>query len=303
MKGKIRFSYESQVKFSLLFLILFLVLLNLGTLYLLGKTKMVLQKENQAKLKGASTTAGILWENGKTENLQNGLEQLAFAFNFEHILILDKNQKVLASSKSILEPEIESKFSGKNQSAITHKIPIFDPRTQNELFVMIRTKGDYLNALDKISKLDAIFRGAGVLLALFLGLVLINAILKPYRMMRKKAENVPIKPEKDGENVDFVVNVPVEFRRYLVPKGSVAVNGVSLTVAEKRESEFSVSLIPVTLAETTLGLKQSGDRVNLEADIIGKYVERFLMRPGATDHAEKPAGGVDMALLAKSGFI
>jgi PAS domain S-box-containing protein len=168
---------------------------------------MVLQKENQAKLKGASTTAGILWENGKTENLQNGLEQLAFAFNFEHILILDKNQKVLASSKPILEPEIEPELSGKKRSPVIHKIPIFDPRTQNEVFVMIRTKGDYLSALEKISKLDAIFRGGGVLLALFLGLVLINAILKPYRMMRKKAENVPMKPEKDGENVDFVVNV------------------------------------------------------------------------------------------------
>lgn len=207
MKRKIGFSYESQVKLSLLFLILFLVLLNLGTLYLLGKTKMVLQKENQAKLKGASTTAGILWKNGKTENLQNGLEQLAFAFNFEHVIILDKNQKILASSKPILEYEIESEFSGKSQSAVTHKIPLFDPRTQNEIFVIIRTKGDYLSVLEKISKLDAIFRGAGILLSLFLGLVLINAILKPYRMMRKKAEDVPMKPEKDGENVDFVVNV------------------------------------------------------------------------------------------------
>jgi PAS domain S-box-containing protein len=207
MKRKIGFSYESQVKLSLLFLILFLVLLNLGTLYLLGKTRMVLQNENQSKLRGASTTAGILWKNGKTENLQNGLEQLAFAFNFEHILILDKNQKVLASSKPILDSEIESQFGEKKQFAIIHKIPIFDPRTQNEVFVIIRTKGDYLNTLEKISRLDAIFRGAGVLLALFLGLILINAILRPYRLMRKKAEDVKIKPQKDKENVDFVVGV------------------------------------------------------------------------------------------------
>jgi len=207
MKGKIGFSYESQVKLSLLFLILFLVLLNLGTLYLLGKTKMVLQKENQAKLSGASTTAGILWKNGKTENLQNGLEQLAFAFNFEYILILDKNQKVLAFSKPILDSNIESEYSGKKQSAVIHKIPIFDPRTQNEVFVMIRTKGDYLSALEKIARLDAVFRGAGVLLALFVGLFLINTILKPYRLMRKKAEEVPAKIKKDDENVDFVVNV------------------------------------------------------------------------------------------------
>lgn len=207
MKDKPGFSYESQIKLSLLFLILFLVLINLGTLYLLGKTKMALEKEHQAKLKGASTTAGILWQNGKSETLQKTLAELAFAFNFDRILILDKSQKILASSEPILHSELESGPESGRSSVPFYKIPIFDPKTQSQVFVMIRAKGDYLSSLEKISRLDAIFRGVGILFALFVGFVLINAILKPYRLMRKKAEDVKIKPKRENENVDFVVDV------------------------------------------------------------------------------------------------
>jgi riboflavin synthase len=64
--------------------------------------------------------------------------------------------------------------------------------------------------------------------------------------------------------------------RYLVEKGSVAVDGVSLTVSELREDGFSVSLIPETLARTSLGGAQPGDRVNLEADVLAKHVERLM---------------------------
>jgi len=64
--------------------------------------------------------------------------------------------------------------------------------------------------------------------------------------------------------------------RYLVDKGSITVDGVSLTVVEARDDSFTVSLIPETLARTTLGLRRPGDRVNLEADVLAKYVERLL---------------------------
>lgn len=207
MKDKFGFSYESQIKFSLLFLILFLVLINLGTLYLLGKTKAVLEKEYQAKLKGASTAASILWQNWKLETVQEKLAELAFAFNFDRILILDKNQRVLASSELTPDWELESEPESGRLSVPIHKIPVFDPKTQSEVYVMIRAKGDYLGSLEKISRLDSIFRGVGILFALFLGFVLVNAILRPYRLMRKKAEDVEMKPEKENENVDFVVNV------------------------------------------------------------------------------------------------
>ncbi|MFG3499098.1 riboflavin synthase [Streptomyces sp. NPDC047928] len=80
-----------------------------------------------------------------------------------------------------------------------------------------------------------------------------------------------------SENWEIVtVSLPAELSRYVVEKGSITVDGVSLTVVDAAADHFSVSLIPTTLALTTLGLKQPGDPVNLEVDIIAKYVERML---------------------------
>lgn len=71
------------------------------------------------------------------------------------------------------------------------------------------------------------------------------------------------------------VSLPAELSRYVVEKGSITVDGISLTVVEAGPDFFSVSLIPTTLALTTLGFKQAGDPVNLEVDVIAKYVERL----------------------------
>ncbi|MEU9801366.1 riboflavin synthase [Streptomyces sp. NPDC051000] len=72
------------------------------------------------------------------------------------------------------------------------------------------------------------------------------------------------------------VGLPAGLARYVVEKGSITVDGVSLTVVEAAADWFTVSLIPTTLALTTLGLKRSGDPVNLEVDVLAKYVERLL---------------------------
>ncbi|MCX5197951.1 riboflavin synthase [Streptomyces sp. NBC_00249] len=72
------------------------------------------------------------------------------------------------------------------------------------------------------------------------------------------------------------IALPENLSRYVVEKGSITVDGVSLTVVEAAADWFSVSLIPTTLALTTLGIKQSGDPVNLEVDVLAKYVERLL---------------------------
>jgi riboflavin synthase len=81
---------------------------------------------------------------------------------------------------------------------------------------------------------------------------------------------------EDGFARVLEIEVPFELARYLVEKGSVAVDGVSLTVSEVGEESFSVSLIPETLARTNLGEVQVGDRVNIEVDILAKHVERLL---------------------------
>ena len=80
-----------------------------------------------------------------------------------------------------------------------------------------------------------------------------------------------------GEHWDVVtVSMPRELAPYLVDKGSITVDGVSLTVVEAQRDGFTVSLIPETLRRTTLGFREPGDAVNLEADVIGKYVARQL---------------------------
>jgi riboflavin synthase len=77
-------------------------------------------------------------------------------------------------------------------------------------------------------------------------------------------------------DIDVEAGVGGDLTRYLVEKGSVAVDGVSLTVSEVRDGGFSVSLIPETLARTSLGEAQVGDRVNIEADILAKHVARLM---------------------------
>jgi riboflavin synthase len=80
----------------------------------------------------------------------------------------------------------------------------------------------------------------------------------------------------DDGGVVVTVDVPDSLRRYLVEKGSITIDGVSLTVAVITDDGFSVALIPHTLQVTTLGLRNLGDTVNLEVDVLAKYVERLL---------------------------
>jgi riboflavin synthase len=85
-----------------------------------------------------------------------------------------------------------------------------------------------------------------------------------------------VEPEGDGRLVRF--DSPPEVLRYCVEKGSIAVEGVALTVSELDDDGFAVALVPHTLAETTLGSLGPGDEVNLEADVLAKYVERLVVR-------------------------
>lgn len=79
-----------------------------------------------------------------------------------------------------------------------------------------------------------------------------------------------------GDSWTFTFALPPALARYAVEKGSIAVDGVSLTIAALRDGSFDVAVIPHTFAETTLGDRKAGDRVNLEVDLLGKYVERLL---------------------------
>lgn len=102
--------------------------------------------------------------------------------------------------------------------------------------------------------------------------------------------------ERLADSAQIRIGAPENVMKYVVEKGSIAVDGISLTVAAVQESSFSVAVIPHTLKVTTLGRKRIGDRVNLEVDIIAKYVEKFLK-------CREDSSGVTMDLLRETGFI
>jgi riboflavin synthase len=110
-------------------------------------------------------------------------------------------------------------------------------------------------------------------------------------------EVLEVTPE--GNSWRYRFRAGEEIGRYLVEKGSVAVDGISLTVASLEDREFTVSVIPHTAESTTLGGKKPGDRVNLENDMIAKYVEKFV-RHGGEQGEKKPS--LDAAFLARHGF-
>jgi riboflavin synthase len=99
---------------------------------------------------------------------------------------------------------------------------------------------------------------------------------------------------REGEAVLMTVAAPPEVMRYIVDKGFIAVDGLSLTVMKKTPESFTVSLVQFSRSHTTIGNKKSGDRVNLEADIIAKYVENFVANR---------EGRINTDFLAEHGFL
>ncbi len=94
----------------------------------------------------------------------------------------------------------------------------------------------------------------------------------------------------------FTIDAPEEILRYVINKGSIAIDGISLTVVDYDKNSFRVSIIPHTASMTTLGFKKPGDTVNLEADMLAKFVERLLGDRAGT-------GGIDKEFLFRNGFV
>lgn len=106
-----------------------------------------------------------------------------------------------------------------------------------------------------------------------------------------------------GDFTLFTFAVPAGLGRYIIEKGSITIDGISLTVNRVDQRSFAVSIIPHTLAITTLGRLVVGGRVNLEVDLIGKYVEK-LLAPGDPANSQSTASsGINPAFLAQHGFL
>jgi riboflavin synthase len=110
------------------------------------------------------------------------------------------------------------------------------------------------------------------------------------------------KREKSANAIILTFHVSPHLGRYMIKKGSVAVDGVSLTINDCGAEHFQVSIIPHTAGITSIGIKTVGAAMNIETDMIGKYVERFVTgKPESEDKSTDK--GIDLNLLARSGFI
>jgi len=106
--------------------------------------------------------------------------------------------------------------------------------------------------------------------------------------------------QKDARSWRFVLRAPDELARYIAHKGSICIDGTSLTVNAVNGAEFDLNIIPQTMAETIFGEYQSGSRVNLEVDVIARYLERLIQGDTAADPG---AAGLSMDTLAENGFL
>ena len=105
---------------------------------------------------------------------------------------------------------------------------------------------------------------------------------------------------QEGNAICFTIEAPSDILRYCVTKGSITIDGVSLTINEVADHSFNIAIIPHTAKVTILGLKQVNDTVNLESDLIGKYVERLLQE---RSQLPKTTPVIDKDYLAKRGLI
>ena len=105
---------------------------------------------------------------------------------------------------------------------------------------------------------------------------------------------------RDGNAVKYQIEFPSEFMNRVVNKGSIGIDGISLTIMEIKNNTFTISIIPTTSQDTIISIKESGDWVNLEFDIIGKYVERIL---GTQNILNQSKSNINMSFLNKNGFM
>jgi riboflavin synthase len=112
-----------------------------------------------------------------------------------------------------------------------------------------------------------------------------------------------IERRSDGRSERFRIAAPDQLARYIARKGSITIDGISLTVNRVEGAIFDLNIVPFTLQETTLGDYYPGQRVNLEVDLIARYLERLLQGAAAADPHPSPEGGVTMAFLAAHGFV
>jgi two-component system, sporulation sensor kinase E len=221
------FSYESHIRLSLIFLILFLILLNFGTTFLFHQTKEVLKKETERELYSAALGARMIWEKTSQTNLRKSLLEFVFHLNLSQIVFLTSKGELLISSREILagekphvfwglkpeeikkiqtslKPGQSSKFfsdfysDDKGNTFYSLYLPIESQRSSNDtgdgkkIWVMVEKEVSAFTTIEKLSRLNTWARTGGILIAALVTLFLIRSMLRPYKLMMKKAQEEKI---------------------------------------------------------------------------------------------------------------
>ncbi len=246
IKEFFNFSYESHIRLSLIFFILFLILLNFGTVFLFHQTQKVLRKELDKELHSAALCAKMVWEKTPQTNLKKNLLEFVFKLNLNRIVFLNPGGEPLISSEEILSGQDHHIFGGmkpeeirkikanlkkeqtggffsnfySDESGNTFRsfyLPIESQRSaknpgdRNKIWVMVEKDVSAFGTIQKLSKLNTLARTVGLLVAALVTLFLIRSVLRPYRLMMKKAQEEKITSglEKKSEEGDVETAVKI----------------------------------------------------------------------------------------------
>lgn len=246
IKEFFNFSYESHIRLSLIFLILFLILLNFGTVFLFHRTQEVLKKEMEKELYSAALCAKMVWEKTPQTDLKKNLMECVFKLSLDRIVFLNPKGEPLISSADILSEEdahlfgemkpeevgkirnnlnkrqTEEFFSNfySNDNGNTFRSFYLPIESQNsskdseggkKLWIMVEKEFFAFATIEKLSKLNTLARTVGFLITALVTLFLIRNVLRPYRLMMKKAQEEKItlgfEKKSQEENVDSAVKI------------------------------------------------------------------------------------------------
>ncbi len=221
IRGLFRLNYESQIRISLVFFIIFLVLLNFGTEYLFQRSKRALKNQTYQHLTTVAQSARLLWEKRPHPDLEKNLLELAFSSGANRILFLSTDGDILASYKTVhsvkdrhvfrgLKPELVNRFrsggdkrnlgtffsdfyaDSSGNAHISCYLPVERGRIGSPSWIMVEKPVPALASIEKVSRFNVLARITGLLVAAFVTLLLIRNLLRPYRTMINKARKEEI---------------------------------------------------------------------------------------------------------------
>ncbi|KPL03953.1 MAG: hypothetical protein AMJ90_02530 [candidate division Zixibacteria bacterium SM23_73_2] len=299
-KRKLRFGYEKEIRISLLFFILFLVLLNFGTFVLLTRTKIELEKQFDLKLRSVATSSASLWKNSgdkSSESFQKTLQNLAFETKVKTIAFLSQEGKILVSTDSSSQKDDYSEFVGSTTKAgdfyyipsgdkkgvwRSYIYPVFDRATESNILIFVKSEAKTLHAIERLSEIDSFLIGVGVLLILFLAFLFIRTILKPFSILREKAAQAKKRSPAQKSDVDFVIQAFSDTIAELRKKERIL---EGLYQGTKKDAERLSKLNEYILKSISSGVMvcdKEGEIIRLNESalkILGEAETYFMNRP------------------------